>query len=108
VRLHDQDWFRVSPLKNDNFFLSVRNLVDLLGDTHTPTLAIGLSSFGLILGLKLWRRTRKIPGALVLVVVFIIVMIIWNKSIDSHGAWTCLAADCVVRVFLTCHVPCWW
>ncbi len=109
----------MSPEKNDNFFISVRNLVNLLGDTHTPTLAVGLSSFALILGLKLYRRTRKIPGALVLVVVFIIVMIIWNKSISSHGSYArvrdslrCCAAvsslSPAVRILVTllsCCVP---
>ena len=82
-----QGWFRVSPAKNNNAFIAVYNLLSLLGDTHYPTFLVGITSIMVILGLKLYRRTRKVPGQLVAVVLYIVVMVIWTQAIDVHGTW---------------------
>ena len=38
-------------------------------------------------GLKLYPRTSKVPGQLVAVVLYIIVMVVWTEAISKHGVW---------------------
>lgn len=53
------------PVQFTGFFRGVYDFVSRLGQTHIPTLTIGLASFVVIMGLK--RVSRLIPGALIAV-----------------------------------------
>ncbi len=52
-----------------------------LGATHLPTLALGLGSIVLLLGLKRWKKT--FPGALVVVV--LTTLAVWLLRLDLNG-----------------------
>ncbi len=75
----------MSPVSDSNTFISLYNLCSLLSSAHGPSVGVGVSSLLVILGLKVYKRTSKLPGALVVVFAYIIVMVIWNKAIDSTG-----------------------
>ena len=72
--LLSQDWFRVSPVKNTNVFILLSNLVQCLGDTHTFSLILGIVALLILIALKKYKRTAKVPGALVVVILSIAVM----------------------------------
>jgi hypothetical protein len=66
----------------------VYNLAKLLGDTHYPTFLVGFTSLLCMVLLKRHPRTRKLPGFLFVVSLFIIIMAIVG-AIDGHpGAVT--------------------
>lgn len=52
-----------------------------LGATHLPTLALGLGSIVLLVGLKRWKKT--FPGALV--VVMLTTLAVWVLRLDLNG-----------------------
>ncbi|WP_456427286.1 SulP family inorganic anion transporter [Rhodocaloribacter sp.] len=52
-----------------------------LGATHLPTLALGLGSIVLLVGLKRWKKT--FPGALVVVV--LTTLAVWVLRLDLNG-----------------------
>ncbi len=52
-----------------------------IGATHLPTLALGLGSIVLLVGLKRWKKT--FPGALVVVV--LTTLTVWLLRLDLHG-----------------------
>ncbi|WP_457651614.1 SulP family inorganic anion transporter [Rhodocaloribacter sp.] len=52
-----------------------------IGATHLPTLALGLGSIVLLLGLKRWKKT--FPGALV--VVILTTLAVWLLRLDLNG-----------------------
>ncbi|MCI0632395.1 MAG: SulP family inorganic anion transporter [Actinobacteria bacterium] len=59
------------PTGSGNFFPQVRDLLTSLGDTNGWTLAVGLTSVGLLLGLKRFAPTA--PGSLIVLALGIVV-----------------------------------
>jgi sulfate permease, SulP family len=64
-----------------DFFEKLWDLVTDLGDTHWPTLALGLVSLALVLGLR--RLAPVVPGSLVAVLFGIVV--VWALGLDERG-----------------------
>jgi SulP family sulfate permease len=64
-----------------DFFEKLWDLVTHLGDTHWPTLALGLVSLALVLGLR--RLAPVVPGSLVAVLFGIVV--VWALGLDDRG-----------------------
>ncbi|MGE7955119.1 SulP family inorganic anion transporter [Pseudomonas sp. NPDC089530] len=54
-------------IEGDGFILSLLNMLQRLGETHLPTLAIGVCALGLLIWLP--RRFAKLPAALVTVAI---------------------------------------
>ena len=46
--------------------------------THWPTLLVGVSSCAFMAFLKKWKRTAKLPAPLFAIVVYIVVMVVWQ------------------------------
>jgi len=65
-----------------DFFEKLWDLVTHLGDTHWPTLALGLVSLALVLGLR--RLAPVVPGSLVAVLFGIVV--VWALGLDDRGS----------------------
>eukprot|EP01138_Halocafeteria_seosinensis_P015134 gb/GECG01015447.1/.p1 GENE.gb/GECG01015447.1/~~gb/GECG01015447.1/.p1 ORF type:complete len:1499 (+),score=224.51 gb/GECG01015447.1/:1-4497(+) len=71
------DVFGTSIPKTDGIHNTVAEIAKAIPDIHVPTFVLSVIAF---LGMMLYKRTKvskKLPGALVTVVVFIIVMVIW-------------------------------
>ena len=64
-----------------DFFEKLWDLLTHLGDTHLPTLALGLVSLALVLGLR--RLAPVVPGSLVAVLFGIVV--VWALGLDDRG-----------------------
>jgi sulfate permease, SulP family len=64
-----------------DFFERLWDLLTHLGDTHGPTLALGLVSLALVLGLR--RLAPMVPGSLVAVLFGIVV--VWALGLDDRG-----------------------
>ena len=62
-------------------FEKLWDLLTHLGDTHLPTLALGLVSLALVLGLR--RLAPAVPGSLVAVLSGIVV--VWALGLDDRG-----------------------
>ena len=64
-----------------NFFEKLRRLLSNLDQTSVTTLAVGLASLALVLGLR--RFAPAVPGSLVAVLVGIAA--VWLLDLDAHG-----------------------
>jgi sulfate permease, SulP family len=64
-----------------DFFQKLWDVIKQLGDTHVLTLAIGLASLAIVLGLR--RYAPKVPGSLVAVAFGIVMVAV--LSLDKHG-----------------------
>jgi hypothetical protein len=64
-----------------NFFEKLRHLLSNLDQTSVTTLAVGLASLALVLGLR--RFAPAVPGSLVAVLVGIAA--VWLLDLDAHG-----------------------
>ncbi|MCJ7749792.1 MAG: SulP family inorganic anion transporter [Armatimonadetes bacterium] len=69
------------PIHSHGFFRQLIELISKLGDTHVPTLAVGVCTFLLVRYLP--RLTPKLPAALVAVVAAIAASILLR--LDAHG-----------------------
>lgn len=85
-----QDWFRVSPVKDTNLFVTFYNLCSTLGGTHFFSLLLGVLALVILVGLKRYKRTASLPGALVVVVLAIIVMGLIRVGSGEHGKSSCM------------------
>ncbi len=95
-----QDWFRITPHHSNNVFIALGHLFTAMSDTHYPSFLLGFFSLVLITCLKLWPRTRKFPATFITGTLFIIIMAIWNASINSHGACCRGGPQPVTELFL--------
>lgn len=55
-------------------FILLSNLIQCLGDTHAFSLVLGIVALLILVALKKYKRTAKLPGALVVVILSIAVM----------------------------------
>ena len=69
------------PIHSHGFFRQLIELISKLGDTHVPTLAVGVCTFLLVRYLP--RLTPKLPAALVAVVAAIVASILLR--LDAQG-----------------------
>ena len=93
-----KDWFRTTPAKATNVFVNLFNLFVSMKDTHGWSVVLGVSAMLALVGLKKWKRTSHLPGALVVVVIFIAVtalidVLAGGKGTDG-GVWWGLAGRC--------------
>ncbi|QQZ44444.1 SulP family inorganic anion transporter [Pseudomonas sp. SK3(2021)] len=68
-------------IEGEGFILSLLNMLQRLGETHWPTLAIGAGALALLIWLP--RRFAKLPAALVTVA--IATLCVGVLGLDSHG-----------------------
>jgi MFS superfamily sulfate permease-like transporter len=100
--LRTQDWFRVSPVRNTNCFIAIYNLAAKLGDTHYQSFLVGFTSLLAMAALKKNPRTRKLPGSLFIVLLYIIIMVIVDSVKGSDGAGECGCGVIVNKATLQC------
>ncbi len=65
--------------RHEHFHETVTALLDTLGDVHSTTVVVGLASLTVVLGSKRWLR--RVPGALAVVVLGIVV----SRAFDLAG-----------------------
>ncbi|MBP5077733.1 SulP family inorganic anion transporter [Pseudomonas chlororaphis] len=68
-------------IEGEGFILSLLNMLQRLGETHLPTLAIGAGALALLIWLP--RRFARLPAALVTVA--IATLCVGVLGLDSHG-----------------------
>ncbi|AKA24934.1 SulP family inorganic anion transporter [Pseudomonas chlororaphis] len=68
-------------IEGDGFILSLLNMLRRLGETHLPTLAVGVAALALLIWLS--RRFQRLPAALVTVVVATLCVAV--LGLDRHG-----------------------
>ncbi len=56
-----------------------------MGGTHVFSLLLGVLALGILVGLKRYKRTAAVPGALVVVALAIIVMGLIRAGSGEHG-----------------------
>ncbi|MDJ0768420.1 MAG: solute carrier family 26 protein [Ilumatobacter sp.] len=74
----------ISVPRQDHFYETVREVVSAIDGTNGTTLALGLASIALLLGMKRWAR--RVPSALVLVVVSILAVQLFD--LEDRGVKT--------------------
>jgi SulP family sulfate permease len=74
----------ISVERQDHFYETVREVASAAGGTNGTTLALGIGSIALLLGMKRWMR--RVPSALVLVVLSILTVRLFD--LESRGVKT--------------------
>lgn len=68
--------------RSDSFVLDIFEVLKRVGDTHLPTLALGIAAFAIMLGFK--RYAPKFPGVLIAVVVTTVVS--WTTGFERTAS----------------------
>ena len=74
----------ISIPRSEKFYETVNEVIKAAGETHGTTLALGIGSIALLLGMKRWMK--QIPSALVLVVLSILAVELFG--LDDRGVKT--------------------
>jgi MFS superfamily sulfate permease-like transporter len=74
VRGCPQDWLRVTPKKGANVFVNFFHLLESMGSSHLPSVGLGVAALVALVALKKYPRTSKLPGALIVMIVFLGIM----------------------------------
>ncbi len=73
--------FGVSMGRSEHFIQDIWGVLQQIGDTHIPTLLIGISAFALMWGMK--KFTPKLPG--VLIAVALTTVVSWAIGFEHNG-----------------------
>jgi SulP family sulfate permease len=73
--------FGISMGRSDHFLQDVWGALQLIGETHLPTLAMGVAAFAIMLLMK--RYTPKLPN--VLVAVTLTTLVSWGIGFEHNG-----------------------